>query len=160
MSDPHLTASNAADPHTTVHAPHHGHHVHETRPLHDPVDTWHDHSHDERPQHAHGEVQNSNIVLAVGLALTAVIVASVIVVYGFYVHYNTQRADDRERTTAGAPLLETRGEKVKDLSMVANGGSFQMATEDEKVKKTVTIAPVGQAMDKVVQTYVKTPAAK
>ncbi len=159
MSDPHHTTSHAADPHTKVHAPPHGHHVHETPPMHDAIDAWHDHSHDERPQHAHGEVQNSRLVLGVGLALTGVIVVSSLVVYGFYVHYNTQRSDERERTTDGSPLIETRIEKGKALAMIQTGGSFPMATEDEKVKKTVTLTPIDQAMDKVVRMYVK-PAAK
>lgn len=159
MSDPHLTAS---DPHTQVHAPH-SHHVHETAAMHDKPDSWHDHSHDEAPQHAHGEVQNSNLVLGVGLALTAVVVASVIAVYGFYIHYNTQRSDLRERTDApensGSAIVVTRAFKTKELAAIAGGSTFQMPTEDETVKKTVVMEPIAQAMDTVAQKYAK-PAAK
>ncbi|HMN41304.1 MAG TPA: hypothetical protein PKE29_10695 [Phycisphaerales bacterium] len=157
MSDPHL---NAADPHTSVHPPH-AHHVHETSPMHDAVDQWHDHSHDERPQHAHTDVINTRLVLAVGLALAGVIVVAVVVVYGFYVHYNTQRSSERERTSAfGSPLTDTRIEKARDLSMLATGGSYQVSTGDENAKKTITIAPIGQAMDRVVRAYTRAPARK
>jgi hypothetical protein len=137
--------------------------VHETAPMHDRPDTWHDHSHDESPQHAHGEVQNSRLVMGVGLALTAVIVASVLVVYGFYVHYNTHRSDQRERTdtaeSSGSPILQMRVFKAKQLAELEGGSTFEMPTEAENVKKTVVMGPIKAAMDTVAERYTK-PAAK
>jgi hypothetical protein len=146
MSDPHAKPT---------------HHVAETAPLHDPVDEWHDHSHDNKPQHAHGEVQNSNLILGVGLALTGVIVVSCLVVYGFYTHYNTQRSNQREHMLregaftelANSPTEVTRASKLADLILLSRGGTTEMPTETENVKKTITISPIDKAMDEVAQGY-------
>jgi hypothetical protein len=148
--------SDKPDPHTTVHPPAGSHHVHEAAPMHDAPDEWHDHSHDEQPQHAHGEVQNSRLVLGVGIALFVVIVVSVMVVFGFYTHYNTRRSDSREHHLAGAvpgPVELNRAAKDKDLTHIKTGETFEMDTETEGVKKTVTLAPIDKAMDKVAHTY-------
>lgn len=146
MSDPHAKPT---------------HHVAETPPMHDPVDEWHDHSHDQKPQHAHGEVQNSNLIMGVGLALTGVIVISCIVVYGFYVHYNTRRMAEREhmprigayKELADSPTETARKAKSADLVLLEKGGSTQMPTEVENVNKTITITPIAKSIDEVVQTY-------
>lgn len=146
MSDPHAKPT---------------HHVAETAPLHDPVDEWHDHSHDEKPQHAHGEVQNSNLIMGVGLALTGVIVISSLVVYGFYTHYNTQRMVEREhmpragafKDLADSPTEATRKAKLADLNLLNQGGPLPMPTEVENVNKTVTITPIARAIDEVAQSY-------
>ena len=130
------------------------HHVHETAPLHDPVDSWHDHSHDEKPQHAHGDVQDSNLVLGVGVALAAVIAVSCLVVYGFYTHYNTQRGIDSELVKyPNSPATLTREAKVADLFLLEKGGTTKMPTEKEGVTKDITITPIDQAMDTIVQKY-------
>jgi hypothetical protein len=141
--------------------------VAETAPLHDPVDEWHDHSHDEKPQRPHADVQSSNLVLGVGIALAAVIAISVLAVYGFYVHYNTQRMDLREHTTsknlpglAPSPADETRVKKSKDLITLERGGEVRMPTEKENVSRKVTIVPMSQAMEEVVQTYTASKPAQ
>ncbi len=146
MSDPHLKPT---------------HHVAEAPPMHDPVDGWHDHSIDELPQHAHGEVQNSNLILGVGIALTGVIVVSCLVVYGFYTHYNTQRSNEREHMVRigtfkelnDSPTEETRKKKSADLILLDGGGTTDMPTEVENVNKTITISPIGKTMDEVAQSY-------
>ena len=48
------------------------HHTHETAPLHDPVDAWHDHSHDPKPQQAHAEVGNAGAIMGIGGAFLLV----------------------------------------------------------------------------------------
>ena len=129
--------------------------------MHDPVDEWHDHSHDERPQRAHSDVQNSNLVLSVGIALAAVIGISSLVVYGFYIHYNTQRMALRERTPreglfsdlAESPTEATRRLKGNDIGLLETGGTFELPTEKENVNKTITISPIAKAMDDVAKSY-------
>ena len=146
MSDPHAKPT---------------HHVAEAPPMHDPVDEWHDHAHDEKPQHAHGEVQNSNLIMGVGLALTVVIVVSCLVVYGFYTHYNTQRMVEREHMPragayselADSPTEATRKAKLADLNLLNQGGPLSMPTETENVNKTITITPLSKSMDDVVRAY-------
>jgi len=157
--------SNPHDPH-----PEHGHmphHFAEAAPLHDPVDEWHDHSHDAQPQHAHGDVQDSRLVLAVGIALAAVILGSVLAVFGFYTHYNTQRMAEREHTTAKelpklapSPTDETRKLKSDALLVLERGGPVQMPTEKEGVMKTITISPIDKAMDEVARGYASTSTHK
>ena len=96
MSDPNSHS------HHTPHVPHGPnpdhptHHVHETAPLHDPADPWHDHSADERPQEAHGEVGNAPMITGVGVALFLVISAAVVVIYGFYRDYSTEQLNKME----------------------------------------------------------------
>lgn len=144
------------NPHTTVHPPAGSHHVHEAAPMHDAPDSWHDHSHDEAPQHAHGEVQNSNLVMGVGIALTLVIVVSCLVVYGFYTHYNTQRANLRERRmthSADGPVEKTRKDRNEALGHVRDGTTFAIPTDKEGVEKPVTLAPFDSAKDAVARKY-------
>lgn len=149
MSDPHHTPNPST------------HHVAETAPMHDPVDAWHDHSRDEKPQHAHAEVQNSNLIMFVGVALTGVIGLSSLVVYGFYTYYNTHRMAEREHMPrAGAysdlaesPSEEARSNKARDMLVLERGGSIKMPTEQENITRTVTLSPIALAMDEVAQSY-------
>ena len=158
--------SDHPDPSTVVHTP--THHVAETPPMHDAVDEWHDHSHDERPQRAHADVQNSNLVLGVGIALAAVIAISSLIVYGFYIHYNTQRMVLRERTPRDgafkeldlSPTEDTRKFKSADLGLLENGGTTKLPTEKENEFKTITISPISRAMDEVAQRYTSRKTAQ
>lgn len=103
-----------SDPHAQ-HKPH----VHETAPLHDPVDPWHDHSKDEKPQQAHAEVGNAFQIMAIGVALFLVIVVAAAVTYGFYIHQTTRslaRMEEVPFGTRGAPAIETRILKSDTLS--------------------------------------------
>lgn len=138
------------------------HHVHETAPMHDPVDQWHDHTRDEQPQKPHADVQNSNLVLGVGIALAVVIALSCAVVYGFYIHYNSQRTNERENaqnpnmhglSINDSPAIAARNEQRDNLARLRAGGTLEMPTEQENVKKTVTIRPLAQAMEIVADRY-------
>lgn len=102
--------------HTHPHAPP-THHVHETAPLHDPVDSWHDHTRDQHPQHAHAEVGNAPLVMGVGLGLFLLIVASVLLVDSFYRGYASNRLSDMEADAAApnGPAILTRTEKSQVL---------------------------------------------
>ena len=136
--------------------------------MHDPVDEWHDHSHDEMPQRAHSDVQNSNLVLGIGVALAAVIAIASLVVYGFYTHYNTQRMALRESTPrtgafvdlAQSPTEKTRNDKSESLGLLQSGGTTKLPTEKENEFKTITVSPIDKAMDDVVQRYTARKSAQ
>lgn len=129
-----------------------GHHVHETSPMHDAVDAWHDHSHDERPQEAHTDVQNTRLIMGVGVALFLVVVAAVVVVYGFYTHYTTDRLAALEETTPGAPALVTRKEVAMSVYTLNSGGELKLKQADGP-DRTVRITPLEQARAAVVGQY-------
>ncbi len=75
-----------------------GHAVHETAPMHDPTDAWHDHSQDaDKPQHAHAEVGNPGLIIGVGIAAFLLVCASVLAIQGYYTHYTTERLNALER---------------------------------------------------------------
>lgn len=135
-----------------------GHHVHETAPMHDAVDAWHDHSHDERPQEAHAEVQNTPMIMGVGVALFFVVVASVVVVYGFYTHYTTTRLSALEQTTENSPAFVTRGEQSNSLTLLKAGGTLPLKDADGK-ERQVRVSPVDQAAAGVVGRYAGGSAA-
>ena len=96
MSDPTPHSNHPEHASHAAHPAHPAHHVHETAPLHDPADPWHDHSADERPQEAHGEVGNAALITGVGVALFLVIAAAVGVIYGFYRGYSTEQLNKME----------------------------------------------------------------
>jgi hypothetical protein len=133
---------------------HSKHHVHETAPLHDTTDSWHDHSHDAKPQHAHAEVQNTPMIMGVGLALFMVIIFSVVAVYGFYTWYIARTLDSQEITTAGAPALEWRDAMDKELKLIQTGGTVTLpAAEEGKPGRTVNIIALDKARAAVVEQY-------
>lgn len=139
----------------------HKHHTHETAPMHDPVDAWHDHSHDAKPQAAHAEVQNTPLIMAVGLGLFMVIVVSVVAVYGFYTWYVARTLNAQEITTAGAPALEFRKTKNTALDINRDGGTVMLAPlEEGKPKRSITILPFADAQAAVLKEYTPKAAQK
>lgn len=99
------------DPHA-----HPQHHVHETAPLHDRPDEWHDHSGDEKPQHAHAEVGNAALIITTGLGLFLMIVASVVAVYAFYINTITRQLEEQEQARLPtSPALITHKMKVDTI---------------------------------------------
>ncbi len=122
--------------------------------MHDPVDAWHDHTKDEKPQHAHAEVQNTPLIMGVGLALFMVIVVSVVAVYGFYTWYVARTLNQQEVTTVGAPALQFRDDKARALKTIAEGGTVELpALEEGKPKRVITILPFAEAQAAVLKQY-------
>ncbi len=135
----------------------HGHgqpaHVHTTPPHHDPVDQWHDHSHDVKPQHAHSETVNSGVVLAVGTFLFVLIVVACVIVYAFYIGATTRTLQARERTTADAPAKVFREFKGESLVRLESGGTLQIPAAEEGKTKPITLLPIKDAAKTVITEY-------
>ncbi len=140
--------------------PHHKPHVHETAPLHDPIDEWHDHSKDEKPQHAHAEVGNAARIMAVGIGLFLVIVVAVVVTYGFYVQQSTQRLNEMEivRARGGEalpPALEARKFKGDSLMDLQTYGWIQVPAVGDTPARSLVRHPIDAAKQKVAQDYAR-----
>lgn len=132
----------------------HDEHKHETAATSDPVDAWHDHSHDERPQAAHGEVQDTGRIMFIGVGLFIAVVVSVIAVYGFYTFYTTKELSAAELSTPNSPALLYRTDMAKSQAMILAGGQLKLpALEEGKPERVVNILPFEQATDRVVAEY-------
>lgn len=122
--------------------------------MHDPVDAWHDHSHDAKPQSAHAEVQNTPLIMAVGVGLFMVIVVSVAAVYGFYTWYVARTLNAQEITTDGAPAFQFRDRKADALNINRTGGKVELPPlEEGQPKRPITILPFAEAQAAVLKEY-------
>jgi len=140
--------------------PHHKPHVHETAPLHDPIDQWHDHAKDEKPQHPHAEVSNAFRIMGIGIGLFLVIVFAVVVTYAFYIQQSTQRLNEMEvvRATAGAalpPALEARKIKGDSLLLMQNYGWIEVPALGDTPARDLVRHPIDTAKQKVAQDYAR-----
>lgn len=108
----------------------------------------------EHAQKPHTESVNTPLVLTVGVVLFFAVVASVVLVYAFYINYTTENLADKERTTPGAPLLKTREEKAIALTTLDKGGEVKMASLQEGGPDRIAkILPREQAIGQVVGEY-------
>lgn len=138
-----------SDPHAKHSAKHH-----ETAPLHDPVDSWHDHSHDEKPMAVHAEDVDTRSVMFIGVALFFVVVIASVIVYGFYVYRTTQKLSLGEVSSRDtAPAWETRRARAETFSRREKGGELKLPTEVEGQTKTIQIRPLADAMRDVAAEY-------
>jgi hypothetical protein len=103
----------------------HDHHHHqETAPLHDAVDSWHDHSHDaQKPKEAPSEVANAGKIIFTGLALAMVVVVSILVTYAYYTGYVTTRLAEVEHRSTIGPSTDAYNYKVSSIESQRQGGS-------------------------------------
>jgi hypothetical protein len=126
--------------------PAHPHPAPHTPEMHESPDTWHDHAADERPQHAHLESINAPKVTFVGLALFLAVVATVVIVYGFYIWSDVRMLDERESFGNGleGPALAIRDDLKGRLTQ-----GFAWANHD------AAVLPLDQGVEKVVQQYSK-----
>jgi hypothetical protein len=101
-------------------AEHHQHHL--SVDQHDPPDEWHLHTDEDKPQHAHGEVANAHLIMAVGIACFVLVVATIAITYGYYTWYTTRLLDQvqgqdpayRQYGMEG-PALSARASAQQDL---------------------------------------------
>ncbi len=139
--------------------PHHKPHVHETAPLHDPVDAWHDHTKDEKPQQAHAEVGNAGRIMAVGIALFLVIVFAVVVTYGFYIQQTTSRLNAMERVDYGndlAPPIQARKARLESLTSLAGDYKWvEIPAVGETPAGAYVHVPLAEAKKRVAQSYTR-----
>lgn len=119
---------------------------HETAPLHDPVDAWHDHSADPKPKEAHGRTLNAKAVIAIGAGLFVTIMMTTMVVYQYYVWYTTRMLN--ERATPQQRMQYTDRMELQSLA------KRQVAAEDPVWRDHDTVlVPFNTAVDQVVATY-------
>lgn len=119
---------------------------HETVPLHDPPDAWHDHSVDPRPQQAHGRTLDSRAVILVGLGLFATVMIATFIVYQYYVWYTTRMLTERasvEQRMVYTDRIENQQAALNQL------GSEQYLWRDHDT----VLVPLDTAMDQVISTY-------
>lgn len=134
--------------------PHRPHHAHETPPLHDPVDPWHDHSHDQKPQPAHAEVGNARAIMGIGLALFMVIVVAVISVYAYYSWYVTQQLSRIEvASSRTSPMIQARDYRAQALARLANGGRITIPAAGEEPASTIEITPIDRSIERIARDY-------
>jgi hypothetical protein len=119
------------------------HHSHETPQMHDAVDEWHDHSHDEKPMEAHSEVGNPHLVIGVGLLSFGLVVVACIAIYMYYIGYVGNRLREAERAGAVAGM-DTRNWKQGQLADLDAYGWFN--------KETVQV-PLSAAAASVIAEY-------
>ncbi len=129
------------------------HPAHETAPMHDAIDAWHDHSHDEKPQNAHSEVGNAAMITGVGVALFLVIVAAVVAVYAYYTWYITERLDRAEIATGqDSPAVEARKYKADSLIQLNKGGEVSAAGGGGGAA-AYTLLPINEKIDQIAREY-------
>jgi hypothetical protein len=125
----------------------------------DPVDSWHDHSADERPMEAHGEVGNPGLVMAVGLGLFVLIVGAVIAVDTMYRGYAASSMAAAEVSSdAVGPVTELRAEKTRILAAQQGTSPIwvQLPPIDEKTPGVnVVQIPTADAARAVIAEYSK-----
>lgn len=144
---------------------HDHHHLQTTPEAHDPVDSWHDHSHDtEKPKAPpYAEVANAPKIILTGVALWLVIAISVVVVYAYYTHDTTRRLGEVERAGSSGPAMEALTYKRQAILNHYSGGTvYSQVVKGE----TVTFEPVNQlpifdpAKPEVINTVKKTYGIK
>jgi hypothetical protein len=115
--------------------------------MHDPIDPWHDHSHDEKPQNAHAEVGNARAIMGIGIALFMVIVVAVISVYAYYTWYITERLNKAEIASGNSsPAIQAREYKSTALIRLNSGGKVEGPT-------TYTLTPIDQKIEQTAREY-------
>lgn len=133
--------------------PHHGH---ETPPLHDPPDPWHDHSHDEKPQQAHAEVGNAALITGIGVTLFMAIVVSVILIYGYYVWFITERLRRSEIASGSAsPAIQAREYKSTASIRLAKGGPVVIPAVGDAPEVRYSLTPIDQAIQRTAEQYTR-----
>ncbi len=139
--------------------PLHKPHVHETAPLHDPVDEWHDHTKDEKPQHAHTEVANAWRIMGVGIGLFLVIVFAVVVTYGFYVQQSARllnAAEIVELSDTNAPPVQAR--MYRNNSRMELAGPYDwivIPAAGDVPARALVRTPIERAKQTVAQDYAR-----
>ncbi|MFN7021175.1 MAG: hypothetical protein ACK4WH_07605 [Phycisphaerales bacterium] len=142
------------------HDPNHPQHAlsHETPPLHDPVDEWHDHSKDEKPQAAHAEVGNAAMITGVGLALFFVIVFASVAVYAYYSWFVSQRLSEQEvayGSSPGSPAATARQYQRDARQRLKSGGEVRIKATDTLPALNYSLIKIEDSIKAVAEDYSK-----
>lgn len=131
--------------------PHHHDTPHESPVQHDTPDIWHDHSHDPKPQPAHGEMANSRLIISIGVVLFLAVGVTVAIVYGYYTLYTTKQLDD-------AIGINARGYVEGDMLKYRNAANAALTSYDwADAKAGVVRVPITQGMDRAIAEYQSRP---
>jgi hypothetical protein len=131
----------------------------ETPAVHDPVDAWHDHTHDAKPQDPHTDQANVRQVVTIGILLAMSVAVASVSVWGFYRWYITTElnreevVDPNQINSRLAPSIAVRWEKERQLKVRDEGGQLSLPTEEGKPNRSVTIRPLDEAMADVIKSY-------
>lgn len=127
-----------------------GHHPeqHSISPdMHDAPDAWHDHTKDPMPQQMHAEVANAKLIIGVGVGLFLAVVATIGIIYWYYIGYTTRLLEQNELIGLEQAQLEHK------IAVATEFQGYHWAKQgDEFVKDTVQV-PMDIAMRKVVTEY-------
>ncbi|MBY0263370.1 MAG: hypothetical protein K2Q20_13560 [Phycisphaerales bacterium] len=140
----------------------HGH----TPSVHEPVDAWHDHAHDPKPQFAHSDQANVRQVVGIGLVLALAVAGASAGVWGFYRWYVAKELNleevvsPTEPNSRLAPTLAVRWEKEAQLKLWENGGTQNLPAPEGEPAKEVSIRPIQDAKKDVVQMYAQKAGKK
>lgn len=107
-------------------------------------DPWHDHSGDEKPQHAHGETTPAGIA-AVGLISFGLLVLSIVGVWIFFDQMLRLEYDRKQDMFTGEPALELRARWEAELN--------EYGWADPATNRVVI--PIDRAVDLVAAEYAK-----
>jgi hypothetical protein len=133
----------------------HPHQHHLSPDTHDPPDQWHKHTPEEKPQSPHGEVANAPVIMLVGLGSFLIVVATIILTYGYYTWYTTKLLDQVEGQDPAfkqyGQEANARNTKLKAQSEL-QGYNWVQAIPPVIPEGTVQI-PVEKAAAKVVKVY-------
>lgn len=124
--------------------------------MHDPVDAWHDHTKDQKPQAEHGEIRNPMMVMGVGLGLFLAVVASVVAVEAFYKWYAAQALKAGSVATGpNSPAMETRAERLEVLKkqMGSEPSWVVVPGTKETPAKAIVQLPLKAAAERVLAEY-------
>lgn len=130
----------------------HEHLTHVTPDEHDPPDQWHQHSASEKPQHAHAEVANAGLIMAVGGLMFLGLVVTVCITYGYYVWYTTNLLNRQEVVSLGKGM-EREAIEYKEGAHIDFGGYHWIAEEAPVVPKDTVQIPRDIAIKKVAAQY-------
>lgn len=143
----------------------HASHAH-TPTAHDPVDAWHDHSHDAKPQDVHTDQANVRQVVTIGLILALAVAGASASVWGFYRWYVAKELKLEEMVSPNqpnsrlAPTLAVRWEKEAQLKLWQSGGTLKVPTGEDQPAREVTIRPIDEAKKDVLELYAQRPGSK
>lgn len=127
--------------------------------VHDPVDAWHDHTHDQAPQSPHTDAANVTQVMSIGLILAVAVVLSAGAVLGFYKWYVAGQLSAEERVNPNipnsrlAPPIAVRWETQDKLNALSSGAELSIPTEEGKPNRTVRLLKIDDAKAAVIREY-------
>ncbi len=127
--------------------------------MHDAPDAWHDHSSDEMPQNAHGEVANAKVIIGVGLGAFFMVVLTIAIIYWYYTGYTVNLLNEQEKQGLEGPQLQRKSDIATELqgyNWAREGDTFVWIKDpgaNATTGKNVVQIPLEAAKKKVIAEY-------